>query len=53
MKKIFWMSVSLRTPPEMRWLTDSPVDLITIDDEIVIDNVSHHRPTRCVSTCAK
>ena len=47
MRKIFWMSVSILllslTPPlgtRRRRLTDSLADLITIDDEIIIDDVS-------------
>ena len=34
-----------------RRLTDSLADLITIDDEITIDNV-RHCPARCVTTYA-
>jgi hypothetical protein len=51
MRKIFWMSVSVLllplTPPlgtRRRRVTDSPADLITIDDEIIIDDVSQLSP---------
>jgi hypothetical protein len=41
MKKTFWMSVSIFYRSLDSELTNSLTDLITIDDEIIIDNVSH------------